>query len=101
MPRTLLTCPRLVTCDPARATAADPLGTLDDAAVLIEGPLIADVGTAADLRARHPDALLAAAPGVVTPGLVDAHTHAPWMGSRDAEYALRMTGASYEAIAAA
>jgi imidazolonepropionase len=101
MPRTLLLCPRLVTCDPARATLADPLGTLDTAAVLIDGPLIADVGPAAVLRIRHPDARLLTAPGVVTPGLVDAHTHAPWMGSRDAEYALRMSGAGYEAIAAA
>jgi imidazolonepropionase len=101
MPRTLLTCPRLVTGDPARATPADPLGTLDAAAILLDGPLIADVGPAADLRARYPDALLATAPGVVTPGLVDAHTHAPWMGSRDAEYALRLAGARYEAIAAA
>lgn len=100
MPRTLLACPRLVTCDPARATLADPLGTIDDAAVLVDGPLLADVGTAAELRARHPDARVITAPGVVTPGLVDAHTHAPWMGSRDTEYAQRMAGAGYEAIAA-
>jgi len=38
---------------------------------------------------------------VITPGLIDAHTHAPWMGSRDGEYALRMAGADYETIAAA
>ena len=30
-------------------------------------------------------ARLDAAGGSVTPGLVDAHTHAPWVGSRDAE----------------
>jgi imidazolonepropionase len=39
--------------------------------------------------------------GLVTPGLVDAHTHAAWMGSRAREYAMRMAGADYEAIAAA
>ena len=38
---------------------------------------------------------------MITPGLVDAHTHAAWMGSRHAEYALRMAGADYRAIAAA
>ncbi len=29
---------------------------------------------------------------VITPGLVDAHTHACWAGSRHAEYAVRMAG---------
>jgi imidazolonepropionase len=101
MPALLVTCPRLVTCDPGRATPADPLGALEDAAVLVEGPLVAAVGNRADLATRHPHALKIAAPGVVTPGLVDAHTHAPWMGSRDGEYALRLAGAGYEAIAAA
>jgi hypothetical protein len=38
---------------------------------------------------------------LVTPGLVDAHTHAPWAGSRHEEYALRMAGADYETIAKA
>jgi imidazolonepropionase len=38
---------------------------------------------------------------LVTAGLVDAHTHAAWAGSRHDEYALRMAGADYVAIAAA
>ena len=38
---------------------------------------------------------------VITPGLVDAHTHAAWVGSRHDEYAMRMAGADYRAIAAA
>ena len=97
----LLTSPRVVTCDPARATSADPLGVIEDGAVLIERGSIADVGPRAELVARHPAARVVAHDGVVTPGLVDAHTHAPWVGSRDREYALRMAGADYEAIAAA
>jgi imidazolonepropionase len=97
----LLTAPRVVTCDPARATAADPLGVVEDGALLIEGGAVADVGPRADLAARHPHARVAAHDGVLTPGLVDAHTHAPWVGSREREYALRMAGADYEAIAAA
>lgn len=93
---------RLVTCDPARATAADPLGVIEDGAVLLEDGVIVCVGARADVVARQPGATLVAdVDGVVTPGLVDAHTHAPWVGSRDAEYALRMAGADYEAIAAA
>jgi imidazolonepropionase len=38
---------------------------------------------------------------LVTPALVDAHTHAAWAGSRHAEYALRLEGASYVDIARA
>ena len=36
---------------------------------------------------------------IVTPGLVDAHTHAAWAGSRHVEYAMRMAGEDYVAIA--
>jgi len=98
----VLLAARVVTCDPARASAADPLGVVSDAAIVVDGGVIADVCRRAELATRHPGApVLGEASGaVVTPGLVDAHTHAPWMGSRDGEYALRMAGANYEAIAA-
>jgi imidazolonepropionase len=33
------------------------------------------------------------------PGLIDAHTHLCWAGSRANEYALRLSGASYQSIA--
>ncbi|MGO8996483.1 MAG: imidazolonepropionase, partial [Polyangiaceae bacterium] len=36
--------PRVVTCDPARASAADPLGVVEDAAVVVERGRIAWVG---------------------------------------------------------
>jgi imidazolonepropionase len=97
----ILTTPRLVTCDPARATLADPLGVIDDAAIVIAEGLVLAVGTRAEILAGHANFPVERAAGVITPGLVDAHTHAPWMGSRDGEYALRMAGAGYEAIAAA
>jgi imidazolonepropionase len=48
-----------------------------------------------------PAALKDVADRVITPGLVDAHTHACWAGSRHAEYAVRMAGGDYRAIAAA
>ena len=92
---------RVVTCDEARATAEDPLGVIPDAAVVVVDGAIVDVGERAAVLARHPDVPERAAEGVITPGLIDAHTHAPWMGSRDGEYALRMAGADYETIAAA
>jgi imidazolonepropionase len=97
----ILTTPRLVTCDPARATLADPLGVIDDAAIVLAEGLVLAVGPRAQILAAHANFPVDEAPGVITPGLVDAHTHAPWMGSRDGEYALRMAGAGYEEIAAA
>ena len=93
---------RVVTCDEARATAEDPLGVIPDAAVVVVDGAIVDVGERAAVLARHPDVPVTRVGGeVITPGLIDAHTHAPWMGSRDGEYALRMAGADYETIAAA
>ena len=93
---------RVVTCDPARATAADPLGVIERGAIAVHGGALAAVGAEAELRAAFPDADWQSFPeAVLTPGLVDAHTHAAWAGSRDMEYALRMAGADYEAIAKA
>ena len=99
--RFAITAARVVTCDPARARPGDPLGVIEDGAVVVEGGVIAAVGPRDEVL-RRPDApaVRLAADGVLTPGLVDAHTHAPWVGSRDAEYAVRMAGGDYEAIAA-
>ena len=36
---------------------------------------------------------------VVTPGLIDCHTHLVWGGSRAEEFRMRLHGASYEDIA--
>jgi imidazolonepropionase len=91
--------PRIVTCDPARATVADPLGAIEDGAVIVEGGRVAWTGPRAEAPAA--DEAFEVAGGLVTPGLVDAHTHAAWVGSRHTEYALRMAGADYRAIAAA
>ncbi len=90
---------RVVTCDPARATAADPLGAIDDGAVVVHEGRIAWVGARRDAPAA--DDAFDGGEGVLTPGLVDAHTHAAWVGSRHVEYALRMAGGDYRAIAAA
>jgi len=47
------------------------------------------------------DLRLDAAGLALVPGLVDAHTHLPFAGWRDAEYAMRIAGASYQEIARA
>ena len=92
-------CRRLLSCDAERSGPSEPLGAMDDGAVLVDSGVIAAVGSAAELRAAYPDLRWLDHPGLVSPGLVDAHTHAAWVGSRAGEYAMRMAGADYEAIA--
>jgi imidazolonepropionase len=90
---------RVVTCDPALATPGDPLSAIEDGAVVVDGATVSWVGRAVDV----PPGVTVVDHGgrTITPGLVDAHTHSCWVGSRHAEYAVRMAGGDYEAIAEA
>lgn len=90
---------RVVTCDPARATKDDPLGVVEDGVVVFDGGSIAFVGPRAEAKADVQ--ITDYGDRVITPGLVDAHTHAAWVGSRHDEYVLKVAGADYRAIAAA
>lgn len=90
---------RVVTCDEARATASDPLGAIERGAVVVHDGALSFVGPASELPAGL--ATVDCGDVVITPGLVDAHTHLAWAGSRHAEYAVRMAGGDYEAIAKA
>jgi imidazolonepropionase len=89
---------RIVTGDPARITRDNPLGIIEDAVVLYDERSIRWVGPRTS-AASVP--IVDYGDRVVTAGLVDAHTHAAWVGSRHDEYAMRMAGADYRAIAAA
>lgn len=83
-----------------------PWGWIEDGALLTEGDHIAWVGPDAELPAAR---LARAGPlvehdlggALVTPGLIDAHTHLVYAGDRAAEFELRLQGASYEQIARA
>jgi len=83
---------RVMTCDPARPG----LGIIDHGAIAIDGPLIKAVGD--DARG---DEEIDARGRLVTPGLVDCHTHAIFAGDRANEFAMRAAGKSYLEIAAA
>jgi len=71
-------------------------------AVLVEGDLIAGLWPERDF-----DSMLAAGAeeagrgGVMTPGLVDCHTHLVYAGDRAGEFEQRLEGVSYEEIARA
>ena len=87
---------RVVRCAPH---AGDPLGTIDAGAVAIESGKISFVGRRSSLPERFASVAPVSVP-LITPGLVDAHTHSAWMGSRHDEYVAKLRGDGYEAIAA-
>lgn len=82
--------------------AGEGWGLVDDGALLTQGLRITWVGSASqlpaglDIEAEHD---LGGA--LVTPGLVDCHTHLVYAGRRSDEAELRLNGASYEQIARA
>ena len=70
-------------------------------AVVFRDGCVLEVGPAGELSRRHPDARPLNANGrLVTPGLVDCHTHMIFAGHRAAEFARRLAGESYADIAA-
>jgi imidazolonepropionase len=80
------------------ATMRGGYGLIPDAALLIEGDTIAWIGP----QSRAPEAETIDFNGkLLTPGLIDAHTHLIYAGNRAAEFELRLQGASYEEIARA
>ncbi|WP_220347333.1 imidazolonepropionase [Microbacterium bovistercoris] len=74
----------------------DRLGTLHDAAVLIEDGRIAWVGASGDAPA-HADEFVDAGGRAVIPGFVDSHSHLVFGGDRAAEFEARMAGQKYAA----
>jgi imidazolonepropionase len=81
-------------------------GEIVDGALLAEGGRIAWVGPESALAqglAGHPEpqAEHDLQGALLTPGLIDAHTHLVYGGDRAAEFELRLQGASYEEIARA
>ena len=70
-------------------------------AIVFRDGRVLEVGPAADLFRHHPDARPLNAHGkLVTPGLVDCHTHMIFGGHRAAELQMKLAGASYADIAA-
>ena len=76
------------------------LGIIEGGSVWIENGIIQDVGTTRQMilkylaRAKEAD-IVDATGKIVTPGLIDPHTHVVFGGSRENEFEMRMEGASY------
>ena len=81
---------------------SDPYGLIQDAALVLSEGRIAWIGPRADLPAEH-----AALPQkdmgglLITPALIDCHTHVVHGGNRATEFEMRLQGASYEEVARA
>jgi imidazolonepropionase len=80
------------------------VGVIEDAAVICDGEKIAWCGP----HGQEPHELMEAvsedddcAGGLVTAGLIDAHTHPVYAGDRMPEVAMRTAGATYEQVAKA
>ena len=77
-------------------------GRVDHGALLVQGERLLWVGDEAALPAGlHVDAEHDLQGALVTPGLVDCHTHLVYAGNRAREFEMRLEGASYEDIARA
>ena len=78
-------------------------GLIEDGAIVVQAERLAWVGFRADLPSqyRHGAVVHDARNALITPGLIDCHTHLVYGGQRANEFELRLNGASYEDIARA
>lgn len=87
------------------ATFADidaPYGLVEDGALALEDGVITWVGAVADLAPEFADWPKEDLGGrLVTPGLIDCHTHVVFGGNRAREFEMRLEGATYEEVARA
>ncbi|HEY2897550.1 MAG TPA: imidazolonepropionase, partial [Gemmatimonadaceae bacterium] len=95
---------QVVTCaGPARARVGAEMrdcGVRIDGAVAVDGERIVAVGPRADVERAHESATVVDCGGrVLTPGLVDSHTHAIFGRARYEEQEQRAAGADYMEIA--
>ncbi|MCM3744295.1 imidazolonepropionase [Sporosarcina luteola] len=88
---------------PRKRKEMSELGIIEDGSVWIEDGVIAAIGTTGELerqfgkRASEAD-IIDATGRLVTPGLVDPHTHVVYGGSREREFEMRLEGATYMEI---
>lgn len=77
-------------------------GMIRDGAVAVENGTIRWAGRADELPVRYASQVTQDMEGrLITPGLIDCHTHIVFGGDRAREFEMRLEGASYEEIARA
>jgi imidazolonepropionase len=79
-----------------------PYGLIDNAIVLVDGDRISAVGATGEFAPpRDFDKVIDLEGRLVTPALIDCHTHIVFGGHRAREFEMRLNGASYEEVARA
>lgn len=79
------------------------LGIIEDGAILFHNGIIEAIGTTKNLTEQYAtelqEAIIFNGTGkLITPGLVDPHTHIAYGGSREQEFEMRLQGKSYMEI---
>lgn len=88
---------------PRKRKEMSELGIIEDGSIWVEDGVIQAIGTTAELEQRFGDRaaeaeIINATGRLVTPGLVDPHTHVAYGGSREREFEMRLEGATYMEI---
>ncbi|SMO56199.1 imidazolonepropionase [Ruegeria faecimaris] len=85
-----------------QASQQGPYGLIEDGIIVISGEFIEWVGPRRDLPDEYTELEAEDLNGrLVTPGLIDCHTHVVFGGDRAQEFEMRLNGASYEQVARA
>jgi imidazolonepropionase len=93
--------PTLILTHATLATMVGGYGLIPDAGVVCADDRILWAGPMAHVP-RHPDAKVIDCQGrLLTPGLIDCHSHVVFAGDRAAEFEMRLEGASYAEVARA
>ena len=86
----------------AKMTADRPYGLVEDGAIVIDDGRIAWAGEASQLPAQFSSQERRDLGGrLVTPALIDCHTHIVFGGNRARDFEMRLEGATYEELARA
>jgi imidazolonepropionase len=90
---------QLVSAEKMPWTYGDPVTLINDAAVVVKNGVIIDVGQWEDLKRKYPnEEVWDFGNRLITPGLVDPHTHMLFAGSREDELERKLKGETYEEI---
>ena len=83
---------------------AQPYGLIEQGSMIVVGEQIQDIGTTENIHPITDDLdckRIDCGNRLITPGLIDCHTHLIYGGNRAKEFEQRLTGTSYADIAAA
>ncbi|MEE8365613.1 MAG: imidazolonepropionase [Gammaproteobacteria bacterium] len=94
MPQTLFTNARIATMSDASG-----YGLINDAALLVDGQRIEWVAPMAQAKTPLNSNRVDCEGRLITPGLIDCHTHLVYGGNRADEFEQRLEGVSYEEVA--